>query len=101
MLSKKREERPQSADQVAEEVEAFLGGSAKERERRKAEAINLCVRAKDPVLRFQHLETERQRLGELARQALKQVKGWEPVERKRAGWTMEDRAAEAERESGY
>jgi len=99
MLAKVREERLRSADQVATEIEAFLEG-AKERERRKAEAVSLCERAKEPVLRFQHLETERQRLGELAKQALKQVKGWEPVERKRAGWTLEDRAAEAERESG-
>jgi serine/threonine-protein kinase len=52
------------------------------------------------MLKFQHLETERQRLGELAKQTLKQAKGWEPVERKRAGWSLEDRAAEAERESG-
>ncbi|HEY8039440.1 MAG TPA: SUMF1/EgtB/PvdO family nonheme iron enzyme [Polyangiaceae bacterium] len=99
MLAKDRSERPRSADHVAEEVEAFLEG-AKERERRKAEAVRLCEGAKEPVLRFQHLETERQRLGELARQTLKQVKGWEAVERKRAGWTLEDRASEAERESG-
>src|SRR5580692_6319340 len=99
MLSKDRAERPRSADLVAEEVEAFLEG-AKERERRRAEAVRLCERAKDPVSHFQQLETDRQRLGELARQTLKQVKGWEAVERKRAGWALEDRAAEAERESG-
>ncbi len=99
MLSKDKRERPRSADEVAVEVEAFLEG-AKERERRRAEAQSLCARANGPVLRFQHLETERQRLGELAKQTLKQVKGWEPVERKRAGWSLEDRAAEAERESG-
>ncbi len=98
-LAKDRGERPRSADEVAAEIEAFLEG-AKERERRRAEAQSLCAQAKDPMIRFQHLETERQRLGELARQTLKQVKGWEPVERKRAGWSLEDRAAEAERESG-
>jgi serine/threonine-protein kinase len=99
MLSKDKAERPASADQVAAEVEAFLEG-AKERERRRAEAATLCERAKEPVRRFQELETDRQRLGELAKQALKQVRGWEPVERKRSGWALEDRAAEAERESG-
>jgi serine/threonine-protein kinase len=99
MLAKDKKDRPGSADQVAEEIEAFLEG-AKERERRRAEAVTLCERAKDPVTRFQHLETERQRLGELARQTLKQVRGWESVERKRSGWALEDRAAEAERESG-
>ena len=99
MLSKGRDERPASADRVTEEVEAFLEG-AKERERRRAEASTLCERAREPIQRYQHLETDRQRLGELARQTLEQVKGWEPVERKRAGWTLEDRGAEAERESG-
>jgi serine/threonine-protein kinase len=99
LLSKDKAERPQSADQVAAEVEAFLEG-AKERERRRAEAVSLCERAKEPVQRFRHLETERQRLTELARQTLKQVKGWEPVERKHAGWSLDDRAAEAERDSG-
>lgn len=99
MLSKSRDERPKSADDVTAEVEAFLEG-AKERERRRIEALTLCERAKEPILRYQHLETDRQRLSELARQTLKQVKGWETVERKRAGWSLEDRAAEAERESG-
>jgi serine/threonine protein kinase/formylglycine-generating enzyme required for sulfatase activity len=99
MLSKDRRERPASADEVAAEVEAFLEG-AKERERRRAEAASLCARADEPVRRFQHLETERHRLGELARLTLKQTKGWEPPERKRAGWALEDRAAEAEREGG-
>jgi serine/threonine-protein kinase len=99
MLSKDKAERPESADQVAAEVEAFLEG-AKERERRRAEAVSLCERANEPVQRFRHLETERQRLTELSRQTLKQVKGWEPVERKHAGWSLEDRAAEAERNSG-
>jgi serine/threonine-protein kinase len=99
MLAKDKSERPRTADEVITEVEAFLEG-AKERERRRAEAQALCARAREPVLKFQHLETERQRLGELAKQTLKQAKGWEPVERKRAGWSLEDRAAESERESG-
>ena len=99
MLAKDREARPQSADRVAGEVEAFLEG-AKERERRRAEALTLCERAKEPVLRYQQLETDRQRLNDLAKTALKQVKGWEPVDRKRSGWALEDRSAEAERESG-
>jgi serine/threonine protein kinase/formylglycine-generating enzyme required for sulfatase activity len=99
MLAKGRDERPWSADQVAAEVEAFLEG-AKERERRRAEAVTLCERASEPVSRFRHLETDRQRMSDLARTALKQVKGWEQVERKRSGWALEDRAAEAERESG-
>jgi serine/threonine protein kinase/formylglycine-generating enzyme required for sulfatase activity len=99
MLSKDKTQRPKSADDVAAEVEAFLEG-AKERERRRAEASSLCERAKEPVLRFKQLESERQRMSELAKQALKQVKGWETVDRKRGGWTLEDNAAKAERDSG-
>ena len=45
MLSKDKAERPQSADQVAAEVEAFLEG-AKERERRRAEAVDACASAR-------------------------------------------------------
>jgi serine/threonine-protein kinase len=99
MLAKNRDERPASADVVAIEVEAFLEG-AKERERRRTEALTLCERAKEPVRRFQHLETERQRMSALAKRTLKLIKGWEAVDRKRAGWGLEDRALEAERESG-
>jgi serine/threonine-protein kinase len=99
MLSKEKTDRPRSADEVVVEVEAFLEG-AKERERRRAEAKSLCDRSKEPVMRFRYLETERQRLTELARRTLKQVKGWEAVDRKRSGWALEDRAADAERESG-
>jgi eukaryotic-like serine/threonine-protein kinase len=99
MLAKNKAERPRSADEVAAEIEAFLEG-AKERERRRTEAVNLCERAKEPVERFRFLETERQRMAELAKTTLKQVRAWEPVERKRAGWGLEDRAAESERESG-
>lgn len=99
MLAKSKDGRPRAADDVATEIEAFLEG-AKERERRRAEAATLSQRAKEPILRYQHLETERHRFAELAKQTLKQVKGWEPVERKRSGWALEDRAAEAEREGG-
>jgi serine/threonine-protein kinase len=99
MLAKDKRERPESADLVAQDVEAFLEG-AKERDRRRTEAVSLCERAQEAVRRFQHLETKRQRMSDLAKRALKQIKGWEPVDRKRTGWALEDRAAEAERESG-
>jgi serine/threonine-protein kinase len=99
MLAKDKAERPASAETAAAEVEAFLEG-AKEKERRKAEALTLCERAKEPSTRYRHLETERRRLAELAHQTLRHLKGWEPIERKRAGWALEDRAAEAERETG-
>jgi len=99
LLSKDPDARPASADQVAADVEAFLEG-AKEKERRREEALLLCQRAQDPVSRFHALEAEHTRLAEEARETLKSVKGWEPVERKRPGWTLEHRAAEADREAG-
>ncbi|HSQ63926.1 MAG TPA: bifunctional serine/threonine-protein kinase/formylglycine-generating enzyme family protein, partial [Polyangiaceae bacterium] len=99
LLAKDPDQRPATADQVAADVEAFLEG-AKEKERRRAEALALCQRARDPVTRFHALEAEHTRLAEQAREALKIVQGWEPVERKRPAWALEDRAAEADREAG-
>jgi len=98
LLAKDRALRPGSADQVAEQVEAYLEG-AKERERRREEARRLCERAETPTQRHHQLEAEQQRLMEVARHALKDVEGWQPLERKRAGWALEDRVAEAEREA--
>jgi serine/threonine-protein kinase len=98
LLSKNPEHRPSSADLVRIEVEGFLEG-AKERERRRAEALVLCEQAREPVERYRALETERQRLLNVGREVLKTIKGWEPIERKRPAWAMEDRAAEAEREA--
>lgn len=97
MLSKDPAKRPASADVVAAEAEAFLEG-AKERTRRREEAIKLCELAKGPVERDRVLDSERQRLVEEARKLLQDVKGYEPIDRKRPGWELEDRAAEVERE---
>ena len=98
LLAKDPESRPASADQVAEQIEAYLEG-AKERQRRREEARRLSERAKAPTLRHQELEAEQQRLMDVARRALKDVEGWQPIERKRAGWALEDRVAESEREA--
>ncbi|AUX25920.1 protein kinase [Sorangium cellulosum] len=97
MLSKDPDRRPPTADRVAAEAEAFLEG-AKERMRRREEAIKLCELAKAPLERDRRLDGERERLVEEARRLLKDVKAYEPIERKRAGWELEDRAAEVERE---
>jgi eukaryotic-like serine/threonine-protein kinase len=99
LLVKNPNERPQSADAIANQIEEFLEG-AKEKERRIEEARKLCARADEPVKRFLHLESERERLTAKARELLKPIKGWEPVERKRPGWQMEDLADKAEREAG-
>jgi formylglycine-generating enzyme required for sulfatase activity len=82
---------------VALEAEAFLEG-AQERERRHEEARRLCELAQLPVERSHALGEERVRLLKEARELLRGVKGHEPVEKKRAGWELEDRAAMVERE---
>ncbi|WP_437503420.1 protein kinase domain-containing protein [Sorangium sp. So ce1099] len=97
MLAKDPDQRPPTADRVAAEAEAFLEG-AKERMRRREEAIKLCELAKAPLERDRRLDSERERLVEEARRLLKDVKEYEPIERKRAGWQLEDRAAGVERE---
>ena len=97
MLAKDPHSRPESADRVALEAEAFLEG-AQERERRHEEARRLCELAQLPVERSAALGEERERLLAQARELLRGVKGHEPVERKRAGWLLEDRAAMVERE---
>jgi serine/threonine-protein kinase len=99
LIAKEPHHRPESAALVAIEVEAFLEG-AKERDRRRAEARILCERAKDPVMHFKALENERSRVSALAREVSKSIKAWEPPGRKRAVWSLEDRAAEAERDAG-
>ncbi len=98
LLAKERTERTQSADEIAEQVEAFLEG-AKERERRREEARRLCVRASESSRHYHELEAERQRLVEVAREARRDIEGWEPIEKKRAAWGVEDAAASAEREA--
>jgi formylglycine-generating enzyme required for sulfatase activity len=99
LLAKDPDRRPQSADEVAERIEEFLEG-AKEKERRAEEARSLCARAKEPVARYHQFEAERQRLVTQAAELLKPIKGWEPVERKRPAWGLEDLADKAEREQG-
>ncbi len=97
MLAKDPIHRPESANRVAIEAEAFLEG-AQERERRHQEARRLCDLAQLPVERSQALGRERERLLAQASEELRGVKGFEPVERKRPGWELEDRAATVERE---
>jgi serine/threonine-protein kinase len=97
MLSKDPTKRPESAEGVAAEAEAFLEG-AKERARRREEAKKLCELAKVPVERDRALQTDRQKLVDGARRLLQDIKGYEPIDKKRPGWELEDRAAALERE---
>jgi len=97
MLAKDPADRPESADRVAAEAEAFLEG-AKERTRRRDEARRLCELAKIPVQRSRSLGRDRQQLVAEARRLLQDVKGYEPIDLKRPGWQLEDRATAVERE---
>jgi serine/threonine-protein kinase len=98
LLAKDLELRPKTAEEIAERIEAFLEG-AKERERRMEEARRLCVQAEEPVDRYEKLERERERLSAQARELAKDIKPWEPIERKRPSWALEDLADKAEREA--
>ncbi len=97
MLSKDPLNRPESAERVATEAEAFLEG-ARERERRHEEARRLCELAQLPVERVRELGVEQQNLLAEARQKLAALPGWAPVEQKRPAWALEDRAAAFERD---
>jgi serine/threonine protein kinase/formylglycine-generating enzyme required for sulfatase activity len=97
LLAKDPAQRPASADRVAAEAESYLEG-AKERTRRRDEARRLCELAKVPVQKSHTLQREREHLVAEARRLLEDVKGYEPVERKRPGWALEDQAKAVERE---
>ncbi len=95
LLAKKKEDRPDSAESVATEIEAFLEG-AKEKERRRREAAALAGRARAPLERHERLGEERRKLIEEANAKRNAMRSWEPVEAKRAAWQLEDRAAQLE-----
>jgi formylglycine-generating enzyme required for sulfatase activity/tRNA A-37 threonylcarbamoyl transferase component Bud32 len=97
MLSKDRADRPSSAAKVADEVEAFLEG-AKERERRRQEAERLVKEAAGPASDYVELGRERDRLLRDARGLLRDVKPFDPVEKKRPAWSLQQQARVAEAE---
>lgn len=93
LLTKDRRHRPADAGFVANEVEAFLEG-AKERERRRAEAERLADEAAAHVARHDALALAQGERRAQARAALSELKTWDPPERKRPGWALEDQARE-------
>ena len=97
MLQKDPSKRPQSAETVAAEAQAYLEG-AKEKARRREEARRLCALAEVPIQRTRELGVEYERLLAEARDALKEIKGHEPIEAKRPGWELEDAAAAVHRD---
>jgi serine/threonine-protein kinase len=98
LLAKNKEERMSSLEEVAKVIDEYLEG-AKEKELRRKEALKLCESAKEPVRRFLDLEAQRLGLVAEARAISKGIKGWEPVDKKRPGWQLEDHADRAEREA--
>ncbi|MBW2458890.1 MAG: SUMF1/EgtB/PvdO family nonheme iron enzyme, partial [Deltaproteobacteria bacterium] len=98
LLEKDRDQRIQSAEEVADQIEDYLEG-AKEKERRKQEALRLCEQARAPVGTHFDLEEERRKLTKRAAEMLKGVEGYQPVEDKRPAWHLEERAAEADRDA--
>jgi serine/threonine protein kinase/formylglycine-generating enzyme required for sulfatase activity len=95
MIAKRRDDRPRSADAVAAEIEAFLEG-AKEKERRRLEAERMVERGKEPFARYEELDDERRSLLEEAAALKSSMRPWESIEKKRAAWALEDRAAEVD-----
>jgi serine/threonine-protein kinase len=93
LLAKRRENRPVSADWVAQEVEAYLEG-AKERERRRNEALSLARQARERLARCDRLERERDEMARHAKQAVVELKPWAGTDEKRAAWSLEDRVQE-------
>lgn len=98
MLSKSKENRPDSAGVVADEVEAFLEG-AKERSRRREEAARLVELARPVAVRYRDLGSMRDRVAGEARRQLEAIRAWEPIEKKLDAWRLEEdvEAIETER----
>jgi serine/threonine protein kinase/formylglycine-generating enzyme required for sulfatase activity len=95
MLSRRKEQRPESAEAVAREIEAFLEGS-RERERRRREAESLVERARASAQRYQALGEERTALLRESKVQLAGVQPWDSPDRKLVGWELEDRARRVE-----
>jgi serine/threonine-protein kinase len=98
LLAKDPEARPSSADDVARRIEEYLEG-AKEKERRREEALSLCKRAEEPAGRWSELDADYRRLSQRAHQMLRDIESWAPVETKSPAWELEDRAEEAQRDA--
>ncbi len=96
-LAKDRDERPAAMGDVIVELEHFLEGS-KERERRRAVALELCQLAADKHRTCSALRDESARLMLEARAAQVALRPWDDLRRKRRHWALQDRGAQAKRE---
>src|SRR5690606_17953022 len=91
LLAKNAADRPDSAAEVAVQIEAYLEG-AKERERRRQEAERLSAEAHAAAARYQERFAEAQRLRDEAAGIMKTIEDWQPADDKRQAWEIEDRA---------
>lgn len=99
LLAKRPDARPTSAEVVAAEIIEFLEG-AKERERRRQEAVRLSREATEILAKYAELEAEAERQTELAKLLSMRIKEWEPVDHKRSVWALEDAAEQGHLEAG-
>ncbi len=97
LLEKDRDDRPGTADAVADELEAFLEGD-KEQRRRAEEARRVVADARTHLARHASLELDREAALAEAKTLLGARQPFEPIETKLPGWAMEDRAREIEAE---
>ena len=98
LLDKDKDERPDSAEVVATRIENYLEG-AKEKERRREEALRLCEIAEQPAGAFQGYAEVAAKLRREAAVKLDLLEPWQPVEDKRHAWEIEDRAAATEEDA--
>jgi eukaryotic-like serine/threonine-protein kinase len=100
LLAKRPGARPASAEEVANEVEAFLEGS-KEKERRRQVANQLSEQAKGVLLRYYELLKERALLLDEAKRSLEEIKPSDPIEKKLPAWQLQDEAEAKDLERAY
>ena len=91
LLAKLPDERPESGQVVADEIESYLEGD-KERARREQAARELVGRARAHAARYVEMFADRERFLAESRTLLRDRKPHDPIDSKRAGWAAEDRA---------
>ncbi|RME47737.1 MAG: protein kinase [Deltaproteobacteria bacterium] len=89
------EARYQSAQEMFEEIQAFLDGSREKRFRRM-QAAKLCEEAERLKVTCRRISEELQHAGEEIDAQNDAVRPWEPIEKKRSLWAAEDRARKLE-----
>jgi serine/threonine-protein kinase len=92
-MARDKGDRYGSARELDEEIQKYLDGE-KERERKRAEAVERVRAGARHLSRFRSLAKEIEDQKKKASVTYNEVKSWEPVERKRILWREQDRVAE-------